>query len=353
MSHTLKDADKAFKKGEEELSTSILKLKFSPDYVSGVTYFETAAKIYEQNKSYDKAILSLKKAITCNKKLLESYAEGQNLLKVAKIYIFYKSDKQTAINYLKESQICFKLAGKYNNSLRIMTELSDELEEKARITNNSSFVAISIEVLSEAWNDAEQFLDDKMIRISIDNLYSKLLDSYLRDTDTYINKAIDLTNRYINILKNDKDSKPYHITNTYAKLIMLRLINKNIEFEDIISNACSKYNANISEDINDLKKLANSIKNRDIKTFNDLICYAYHLFEKNLLKNTKIKFEDHCKNLNLDQLQYLKGDDKNIDIQNNNYDLTNNAQNIAVINISEEEFTKEIKSKEHTSEDFL
>lgn len=140
-----------------------------------------------------------KKCIDCNKKLLESWSEGQHLVKMAEIYFIYKSNFKAGMDCLREAQIAFKLAGKYNNSLRVMIEFSDKIEEMGRTTDRNDLIEVSVTILKEGWDDSINFLNDPMVRIGIDSLYSKLIDNYLRDQQKYIEDAIEATKVYLKI----------------------------------------------------------------------------------------------------------------------------------------------------------
>lgn len=340
---TIQNADKAYKKGLKELETSLFSLKFSPDYVSAVSYFEKAGVLYLEGKDYDKSILSFRKAIECNKKLVESWAEGQNYLRIAEIYIFNKNDYQNGMKYLKESQISFKLAGKYNNSLRIMIELCNKINEKS--PENPQLVDFSIKVLEEAWEDACHFIHDKMIQIEIDNLYSRLLDCYLKNTAVYITKAIDLTMKYIKLLKNQKDTKPYIIVNALVRLLMLRFINKSISFDDIIEESNQIYESSIAGDIQDMKKFIESIKQRNQKNFGFCISYCYHLFEKELIKQVKINFDEHMKSSAIDEQEFLGEVDKNPK-------LNEAKPQMDIIYITDDDIKKDMEENNLKEEDF-
>lgn len=359
---SLKDAEQAHKKGLEELKTSIFNLKFSPDYVNAVCYFEKAGKLFEINKKYNESINSYLKAIECNKKLLESYAEAQNHLKISEIYIFYMKNEKKAMEFLKESQICFKLAGKYNNSLRIMLDFTNQLEEKSRNSNetdtnqsNNLLISFSIHVLEEAWTDACQFAFEKMVRIEIDNIYSKLINVYMKNTEIYLKKGIDLTFSFLKVLQNDKTgiTKPYHIVNVLSRLVMLRFIDNSLDFTDIIVESERLYDSSVSDDISDMKRLCLSLKNRDEKEFNYCLSHVFHLFEMEILKEVKRKFTLHLKENTIEVNEYLgnAAESKRI-VYDMNDDEISCKKDGDVIYLNEADLMKDYEKEAKKEEDF-
>lgn len=292
---TKQDAEKSFQKGLSELKTSVFKLKFNPDYLSAVPAFEKAAKLFEENKDYQSAIKSYLKALECNKKLLESWAEGQNFLKIAEIYFFKLDNTKEGFKYLQEAQVSFKLAGKYHTSLKILIDLSNKLSTFASETQQKKFNEIAVSVLEEAWVDALNNTENEMIRIAIDDLHSKLFDCYLNIDFSDYNKAIKITNDYIKTSSGFKSKKAHKIVNAYAKLTMLYLINKEFSnAEGLVDKANSVADSSTYSDIDDLKDLVKSFKEKNTKKLNYCITYCYHLFERNLLKSLKKAYDDYC-----------------------------------------------------------
>jgi len=291
---TTTDADKAFKRGTDDLKTSVFKLKFSSDHVSAVGNFEKAAKIYEENKQWDSAIQAYFKAIECNKKLLESWAEGVNYLRIAEINFMHKNNSDIGFKYLKEAQISFKIAGKYHTSLKILTDLSDKLQNYAQETAMNQYSKISLQIIRDAWDDSLGHIDNDMIKVSMDGLYSKLLDSYLTEENMDLNSSHAISEDYIKVIKSTKNVKSHKIINAYAKMLMLFLINKDFsECEGLIDKARAFSDTSTMEDISDLQTLVNSFKDKVEKKFNFQLTYCYHLFERNLLKQLKKAFDKH------------------------------------------------------------
>ncbi len=347
---TLKEAEKAYKKGEDELKTSVFQLKFNPDYLNAVSYFEKAGKLFVENKSYDQAINAYKKALECNKKLVESYSEALNYLKIAEIYTFNKGDFKNALSYLKESQISFKVAGKYNSSIKVMIDFCSKIEETNKELKNKSLSQFAVIILEEAWTDSLQFSYDKMIRIEIDGIYSKLLDIYMISKENFT-KAINMTITFIKFLKADSlnMTKPYHILNAMVKLVMLRLIDSTISFDDIINEANGIGDYSIASDIEDFKKFCYSIKERDNKTFSLSLNHLYHLFEKNLIKEVRKAFDKYLSDVTIDQKEFLGGVET---IQKISEGTTIYNNNDEVIHLTEKDLKEELEKSEPKAEDY-
>ena len=291
----MEEAEKLYKTGIDDLKTSVFRLKFNADYVSAVGNFERSGKIFSDLGANDKAINSYFKAIECNKKLIESWGEGTNLLRIAEIYFFKKQDFKNGLKYLEESQISFKLAGKYHTSLKVFTDLSLKLQETAQNTNMQEYNDIALIVLRNAWEDLIQHLENDMMRINLDGLYSKLIDNYLSLDEKSVNLAIQLTNEYIGIMNKIKETKKHKLINAFAKLLMLKLINKEINIcDEIVEKARSSADGSTLEDIRDMELLLKAFKNKNSKDYNYQITYCYHLFERNLIKKLKISFDAYC-----------------------------------------------------------
>jgi len=325
-----KIADNRFLKGTKDLKTSYFSFKFSPDYLSAVANFENAGNLYEDCNLYDKAIQSYLKSIECNKKLLESWAEAKNYLRIAEIYFLGKNDIEKGFKYLDEAQISFKIAGKYHTSLKIMIDLSQKLQEYSVQNQITKYNQISVQVLEGAWNDALDNQEDELIRISLDSLYSKLFDNYLIENDMNLEKAVKLTTIHLNILLKTKNVKIHKIVNCYAKLVMLNLISQNFEkSENLIENARKSVGHSSSEDISDMSALVSNYKDKNQKKINYLITYSYHLFERNLIKMFKKSFDNYM-SMGTKSDHFLGDEDKKVDvkIEIGNELITNNEDDL-------------------------
>lgn len=292
---SLSDAVKAEKKGDEELKTSFFQLKFSPDYVNAVGYYEKSAKIYRDNKSYQKAVDVYLKAVQCNKKLLESWAEGCNFLSVSEIYFLNLNNEIKGFEYMREAQISFKLANKYHASLKAMTDLSSKLQEYSEEAIMPEYSIISLKILREAWNDSINNVDNSVIMASIDSLFSKLLDSYLNESnkcDTL--NGVQICNDYLKILDAQKVKKSHKFTNLYARMVMMKLMERKFKEAEEFINFAGKYvDSTTRDDVADMKSLISNFKEKREDKIKYLMTYSYHLFERNLLKNLKISFDQY------------------------------------------------------------
>lgn len=276
--------DKLFKKGKDELKTSLLSLKFKPDYLSAVSYFTEAAKGYKKLRMFPQSLLAFEEAIKCNKKVLESWPEAQNWSEMADIYIFELSDFTNGWKYLKNASTAYKISGKFTSGIKVYLDYTNKLIEK----NNNYKDAVVI--LKQAVEDCFDQTHDELIRISLEDSFTKLLD-VLCYLENYI-EAIELIDKYIKMQKTIKSEPKHKISTNYLKSGMLRIIIGELYMaEHLIDEMFTVYDSSCSDDIDDLKKLIKSFKDINKKDFNYLMTYAFSLFQNNLLKALKKTFD--------------------------------------------------------------
>lgn len=290
----LKEAIDLYKEGEEDLKTGLLRMKFKPDYLSAVHNFGEAAKIFEENQSWKQAIQAYEQTIKCNKKLLESWAEAQNNYKLAEIYIFQLEDLASAKRHLQEAIVSYKLSGKYQISVKAVLNLSDKIQENYQNLDKAK-IDFAFGLMKEAWEDSIQNTHDDLVKVGISEIFSKLLDVACARED--FNYAVTLTKKYIDFQSKEKDCSKYTLVNTYAKLIMIRLIQAEMLKAEEDLNSCDKlYDSSCGGEIEDIRKLFRAFREANEKTFNFQITYAYHLFERHLIKFLKIAFNKNKEN---------------------------------------------------------
>lgn len=275
--------DKMFKEAKNCLKTSFFSFKFNPDFLSAVSYFGDAAKGYKQLKLWKESLVAFEETIKCNKKLLESWAEGQNWNEMAEIYIFYLNDFQKGWDCLKNSSYSFKVAGKFTTGMKVYQDAAQKLIENGKYND-------ALIILKEGYSDSSDQIHDDLIRISLEEIYNKLLDVYCF-LESYPD-AIELIEGFIKLQKSIKEEKKHKISKNYVKLAMIRIIiDEAYMAEKLIDEMFSVYDSSCSDDIDDLRKLIKSFKDANKKNFGFLITYAYSLFQTNLLKALKKAFD--------------------------------------------------------------
>lgn len=95
--NSLFEAEKAFKKGNSAIKTSIIKWK--PDYLEGAMFFEKAAKGFKDGGLKDKAVEAYLKYSLCSEKINEFYGAAEGLAEAA----FCEKDKEKSLEYLKRA----------------------------------------------------------------------------------------------------------------------------------------------------------------------------------------------------------------------------------------------------------
>jgi tetratricopeptide (TPR) repeat protein len=277
----IKDIDKLYKEAEKDLKTSFFSLKFNPDHLSAVVHFTDAAKGYRKLKHFKQALLAFERAIECNKKLNESYAEAQNWLEMAEIYAFELNDTANWFNCLKKASYFSKLTGRIHSGIRVYTEFAHKLLEVQKFSQ-------ALDVLREAYNDSKDNLHEDIVRISLEEVSSSLVDLYCQ-LEKY-KDAIVFLDQHVALQKGfDKKAK---ISKNYIKMGMLMIItNESYMVDKIINEMYGVYDSSCGDDIDDLRELLKAYSECNKQKFSYSITYAFSLFSNNLLKALKKSFD--------------------------------------------------------------
>jgi len=293
MTITEKDCLAHFQKGKKALKTSFFSLKFSPDYTQAIDEFQLAAKGYLHLNLFKNSIESFLEASKCNKKITDYFSAGQNLLEISHIYFFNLSDLDSGLSYLQQSVKSLQMSGKFANSIKIITEIA------LKFMSNKELLSAE-KILLLAYDECISNFQEKLVRISLEDVFNKLLD-----VECGLKKFIDaikLTEKYVkNQIENNEEK--YKINKNLMKLgILYIIINEDFKLDEIIGKMYQNSYEDTKEDANDLRKVANAIKNSNKKDFNYCVSSAFTLFENNLLKGLmecyKKNEEENSKNPN-------------------------------------------------------
>ena len=122
----------------------------------------------------------------------------------------------------------------------------------------------------------------------------------------------------------------YKINQMYIKLSILRILNgEDYLVDEIIGRMYQLNYSNTKEDVSDLRKLIDSIKNLNKKNFNFALTATYSLFENNLLKGLQELYKKKE-----EEFSKLNDENKN---NNTNNNINNNINNNNVNNEKKEE----------------
>jgi tetratricopeptide (TPR) repeat protein len=283
------EANKLFKKGQDALKTSFLSFKFSPDFLSAVSYFSDAARAYKKLRLFKESVKAFEEAIKCNKQLLEGWAEGQNWHELAEIYFYELKDFNSGWRALQNSSLAFKLAGKFTSGIKIYTDNAQKFLEKGEY-------ASAIVLLKTAHEDCLEQTHDELIRISLEETFGMYLDALCQAGR--FQDAVGMVENYIKVQKGIKGEAKHKVSKNYVKLAMLRCIIDEVYMADsIMQEMFGYYDSSCSDDIDDLRKLIKAFKEGNKKDFTYLMTYAYSLFQNNLLKALRTEFEKVCARL--------------------------------------------------------
>ena len=276
MNITEKEAQEKYNEGQKAITKSFFKLKFSADYLEGSEKFTESAKIYKKLKNYPKSIESFNQAIICYKKLNDYFKSGNCYLEISEIYFFELNNIENGLKNLQNASIQYKIGGKNQQAIKLYTDISD------KFLNEKKF-DISEKILNLCLKECEESADNQLIRISGEGVYTKFLD-VLCASKKY-SQAIGITENYIKSQLKYEKKDMYKINQMYVKLAILRILNGEDYLVDEIIGRMHQLNySDTMEDVSDLRKLMDSIKNLNKKNFNFCITATYSLFENNLLK---------------------------------------------------------------------
>ena len=276
MNITEKEAQEKYNEGQKAITKSFFKLKFSADYLEGSEKFTESAKIYKKLKNYPKSIESFNQAIICYKKLNDYFQSGNCYLEISEIYFFELNNIENGLKNLQNASIQYKIGGKNQQAIKLYTDISD------KFLNEKKF-DISEKILNLCLKECEESADNQLIRISGEGVYTKFLD-VLCASKKY-SQAIGITENYIKSQLKYEKKDMYKINQMYVKLAILRILNGEDYLVDEIIGRMHQLNySDTMEDVSDLRKLMDSIKNLNKKNFNFCITATYSLFENNLLK---------------------------------------------------------------------
>ena len=276
MNITEKEAQEKYNEGQKAITKSFFKLKFSADYLEGSEKFTESAKIYKKLKNYPKSIESFNQAIICYKKLNDYFQSGNCYLEISEIYFFELNNIENGLKNLQNASLQYKIGGKNQQAIKLYTDISD------KFLNEKKF-DISEKILNLCLKECEESADNQLIRISGEGVYTKFLD-VLCASKKY-SQAIGITENYIKSQLKYEKKDMYKINQMYVKLAILRILNGEDYLVDEIIGRMHQLNySDTMEDVSDLRKLMDSIKNLNKKNFNFCITATYSLFENNLLK---------------------------------------------------------------------
>jgi tetratricopeptide (TPR) repeat protein len=291
---TLQECDKLSKKAADSLKTSLFKLKFSADHLSAASYYQEAAKGYQQLKYFDKSVEVFMKAIESNKKQHDTWSEAQNYEEIARILLLDKDDFTNGLSSLKQASYSYQLAGKGLVAPRLYKELADKLIEGQK-------TKMAILLLQEAFNETCDQTHDELMRIMLEDVYVKLFDLYCGNEQFVL--ACEIAEKMVKIHIDYKDKKN-KITKNLSRIVMLRIImNEEYLCQGVIDRMYSNYDSTCGDDIEDIKTLLKCYQTLNKKQFNSTITYSFELYESNLLKKLKAAFDKRSQSLSQNNTQ--------------------------------------------------
>ena len=133
---TIKDAEKAFQKGEKALKTGLFKWSANP--TEGSMYFEQAAKLFKQLGEKQRALDSYLRYSACCESINEMYGAADGLVEAAS----FEKDRKKSLMYLKKAQDFYKINGNQQKGQQILKKYANKILEEG--DNDSQLFALDI-----------------------------------------------------------------------------------------------------------------------------------------------------------------------------------------------------------------
>ena len=129
----LKDAEKAFKKGEAAIKTGIF--RWSPDYMEACMQFDKASKAFKTAGDKKRAVEAYLKMAECSEKQNENWSAGESLVEAA----FLEKDKERSLEYLHRAQNFYKMNDTANRGQQTLKKYAQKLLEQEEDEEAQSF----------------------------------------------------------------------------------------------------------------------------------------------------------------------------------------------------------------------
>lgn len=277
------DCNKMYNKGLGKLKTSFFSFKFSPDYVGAIDDFLAAGKGFRQLGKYGQAITCFKKAIECNHKINDYYAEGNIYVTIADIYFFDQKTPDQGVEALTKASYSFQVGGKFSQAIKSFVNTAEKFMENKEYETAEKVLNGAFDI---CYNNTEQ----KLIGATFEQIYNKLLD-VLCGLKKW-GDAVSLTQKYIDGQLKYPEKDTYRLSKTFMKMCILRIITgEEYLCEDIFMEMFNNRYEDTATDIADIRKCLEAIKNLNKKNFTYCISSAFTLFENNLLKGLQAVYK--------------------------------------------------------------
>ena len=257
---TIKEANDLLEEGESEMSVCWLFCKCKPNYMDAVTSFERAADLFHQCNNFQEEIKCRQRAVVCNRALGECYKEGNNLEKVANIYLINFSKFHEAIQSIENAHVAYRSKGEYKSSLNCLLKISKIFRDMNQLEFALKCMEIAFNACIQMTSSTSGKEEDAIFTIyNVFEFYIVLLFSY----ENY-QQALLASSNFSKSLSNEKyQSKTMKC---YGIVVICNLI-----LEDFNANN-SVFESNYSDNsgiISDLLVLHNSYMNAEKENFND------------------------------------------------------------------------------------
>ena len=258
---TLIEANEMLEEGESDMSVCWLFCKCKPNYMDAVTSFERAADLFHQCNNYQEEIKCRLKAVVCNRALGECYKEGSNQEKVANIYLINFSKFDEALQSIENAHVAYRSKGEIKSSLNCLLKIS-------KIFRDMNQMEYALKCMDIAFNSCTQMMqssvkeEDAIFTIyNVFEFYMVLLFN-LKNYQKALTSAFD----FVKSLKSDKyQSKTMKC---YGIIVICNLISEDFNSNNAVFEENDKDESGI---INDFLTLHNSFINADKENFNDAL----------------------------------------------------------------------------------
>lgn len=126
---SLQDARNNYAQGNEFITTSCLKCRFSPSYIDAIPLFKNAGEKFHGVAKYDEEICCRKKLTECFRATKSYWEEGNEYDKMAQVQLKQLNKPEEAFTSICNAHNAFVAAKEYESSIKSLSKIASEFFE--------------------------------------------------------------------------------------------------------------------------------------------------------------------------------------------------------------------------------
>jgi tetratricopeptide (TPR) repeat protein len=279
----------------------VLFCKCKPNYLDAVTNYERAAENYHKCNRFQEEIKCRERAVICNRALGECFKEGQNLEKIANIYLINFSKFDDALLSIENSHVAYRSKGDYKESLRCLINISKIFRDMNQVPYALKCMKVAFDgclQLSSAGSGREE--DHIFVFLQAFETY---IDMVLL-TEDYKEGSVAATN-FTKAIISDKVSS--RLMKCHGIAVICNLILEDFEANQPIFD--NNYNDS-SGVMADMNSLHNAYINADKGAFKDVIRMIGSSYSAVVIKKLNDNFMSFYEKKAKEQEKYIINDEE-------------------------------------------